>query len=120
MKKLLPYLKPYWFVALISPLMMIGEVLGDLCLPYLMSYIVNFGVEGYSPTDLEHGSPLAAKLIDLFLGADATRMEIIILFGILMLCVTLIGGFLELSVLILPQRLRRDSATTFAAMLIRA
>ena len=93
MKKLLPYLKPYWFVALISPLMMIGEVLGDLCLPYLMSYIVNFGVEGYSPTDLEHGSPLAAKLIELFLGADATRMEIIILFGILMLCVTLIGGF---------------------------
>ena len=93
MKKLLPYLKPYWFVALISPLMMIGEVLGDLCLPYLMSYIVNFGVEGYSPTDLEHGSPLAAKLIDLFLGANATRMEIIILFGILMLCVTLVGGF---------------------------
>ena len=93
MKKLLPYLKPYWFVALISPLMMIGEVLGDLCLPYLMSYIVNYGVEGYSPTDLEHGSPLAAKLIDIFLGADATRMEIIILFGILMLCVTLIGGF---------------------------
>ena len=93
MKKLLPYLKPYWFVALISPLMMIGEVLGDLCLPYLMSYIVNYGVEGYSPIDPKHGSPLAAKLIDLFLGADATRMEIIILFGILMLCVTLVGGF---------------------------
>ncbi|MBR4062659.1 MAG: ABC transporter ATP-binding protein [Clostridia bacterium] len=72
---------------------MIGEVLGDLCLPYLMSYIVNFGVEGYSPVDPEHGSPLAAKLIDIFLGADATRMEIIILFGILMLCVTLVGGF---------------------------
>ncbi|MBR6577908.1 MAG: ABC transporter ATP-binding protein [Clostridia bacterium] len=72
---------------------MIGEVLGDLCLPYLMSYIVNFGVEGYSPVDPEHGSPLAAKLIDIFLGSDATRMEIIILFGILMLCVTLVGGF---------------------------
>ena len=93
MKKLLPYLKPYWFVALISPLMMIGEVLGDLCLPYLMSYIVNYGVEGYSPVDPKNGSPLAAKLIDIFLGADATRMEIIILFGILMLCVTLVGGF---------------------------
>ena len=93
MKKLLPYLKPYWFVALISPLMMIGEVLGDLCLPYLMSYIVNYGVEGYSPLDPKHGAPLAAKLIDIFLGADATRMEIIILFGILMLCVTLVGGF---------------------------
>ena len=93
MKKLLPYLKPYWFVALISPLMMIGEVLGDLCLPYLMSYIVNYGVDGYSPADPKHGSALAAKLIDIFLGADATRMEIIILFGILMLCVTLVGGF---------------------------
>lgn len=93
MKKLLPYLKPYWFVAMISPLMMIGEVLGDLCLPYLMSYIVNFGVEGYSPADPEHGSALAASLIELFLGTDATRMEIIILFGIMMLCVTLVGGF---------------------------
>ncbi|MBQ1196211.1 MAG: ABC transporter ATP-binding protein [Clostridia bacterium] len=72
---------------------MIGEVLGDLCLPYLMSYIVNYGVEGYSPLDPKHGAPLAAKLIDIFLGADATRMEIIILFGILMLCVTLVGGF---------------------------
>ena len=39
MKKLLPYLKPYWFVALISPLMMIGEVVGDLCLPYLTENI---------------------------------------------------------------------------------
>lgn len=93
MKKLLPYLKPYWFVALISPLMMIGEVLGDLCLPYLMSYIVSFGVEGYSPADPEHGSALAERIINIFLGADATRMEIIILFGILMLCVTLVGGF---------------------------
>lgn len=93
MKKLLPYLKPYWFVALVSPIMMIGEVVGDLCLPYLMSYIVNYGVEGYSPADPEHGSALAAGLIDFFLGADATRMEIIILFGILMLCVTLVGGF---------------------------
>ncbi len=93
MKKLLPYLKPYWFVALISPFMMIGEVLGDLCLPYLMSYIVNYGVEGYSATDPEKGSALAADLISIFLGADADRMDIIILFGILMLAVTLVGGF---------------------------
>lgn len=93
MKKLLPYLKPYWFVAMISPLMMIGEVVGDLCLPYLMSYIVSYGVEGYSPTDPERGSALAAKLINFFLGSDASNMEIIILFGILMLCVTLVGGF---------------------------
>jgi len=93
MKKLLPYLKPYWFVAMISPLMMIGEVVGDLCLPYLMSYIVSYGVEGYSPTDPERGSALAAKLINFFLGDDASNMEIIILFGILMLCVTLVGGF---------------------------
>ncbi|MGM9641979.1 MAG: ABC transporter ATP-binding protein [Eubacteriales bacterium] len=93
MKKLLPYLKPYWFVALISPFMMIGEVVGDLCLPYLMSYIVSYGVEGYSVTDPEKGSALAAKLIEFFLGSDADRMEIIVLFGILMLAVTLVGGF---------------------------
>ena len=42
--RLSSYLKPYWFMAAISPIMMIGEVLGDLCLPYLMSYIVDFGI----------------------------------------------------------------------------
>ncbi len=42
--KLLRYLKPYWFWAILSPLMMIGEVLADLWQPKLMSVMVNQGV----------------------------------------------------------------------------
>jgi len=46
MKKLLKYLKPYWFFALLSPLMMVGEVVVDLMQPTLMSEIVDIGVIG--------------------------------------------------------------------------
>ena len=44
--KLRRYLKPYWLFALLSPLLMIGEVLIDLQQPKLMSKIVNQGVLG--------------------------------------------------------------------------
>ena len=46
MKKLFKYLKPYWFIALLSPLLMIGEVVVDLLQPDLMSDIVNIGIFG--------------------------------------------------------------------------
>lgn len=45
--KLLKFLKPYWFFALMTPLTMIGEVLIDLMLPTLMSRIVDDGVLGH-------------------------------------------------------------------------
>ncbi len=93
MKKTLRYLKPYWFLAVISPILMICEVTADLCLPKLMSFIVNFGVEGISYTDPEKGSAFAAFIIKLVLGDEPSRMGIIILFGALMLLVTLAGGF---------------------------
>ena len=38
------YLKPYWWIALLTPLSMIGEVLIDLIQPKLMSSIVDDGV----------------------------------------------------------------------------
>lgn len=38
------YLKPYWFFALMSPLMMLVEVLIDLMQPALMADIVDYGV----------------------------------------------------------------------------
>lgn len=50
MKKLIKYLKPYWYFAILSPLFMIGEVLIDLSQPTLMSRIVNEGVlQGNTP-----------------------------------------------------------------------
>lgn len=93
MKRILKYLKPYWLNALLSPVMMIGEVFADLCLPYLMSFIVNYGISGISWTDPVNGSAIAARLISIFLGDEPTRMGIIILFGAMMLVITLFGGF---------------------------
>ena len=94
MKKLFSYLKPYKWFAIVSPLMMMGEVMADLCLPYLMSFIVNYGVEGISVTDPNFGSPLAAAILRLFTGSvDVGRMTMILIFGGLMLLITLIGGF---------------------------
>ena len=42
--KLLKYLKPYWFWAILSPLSMIGEVMADLWQPKLMEKLINDGV----------------------------------------------------------------------------
>ena len=44
MKTVFKYLKKYWFFALLSPLMMLGEVLVDLSQPTLMSNIVDDGI----------------------------------------------------------------------------
>ncbi len=42
--KLIKYLKPYWFWAVLTPLTMIGEVTADLWQPKLMEKLVNEGV----------------------------------------------------------------------------
>ena len=44
MKKLLPLMKKYIMFALLSPIFMILEVLGDVIVPYLMSRIVDVGI----------------------------------------------------------------------------
>ena len=93
MKSLFKYMKPYKWLAIVSPLMMMGEVACDLCLPYFMSYIVNYGILGMDVNSPEEGAPLAAKIVDIFLGESFTGMQLILLFGILMLTFTLIGGF---------------------------
>lgn len=67
MKQILKYLKPYWYMALLAPLFMIGEVSMDLTQPALMSQIVNDGVLGNS-------------------------MEVIIKTGLLMLGLLALGG----------------------------
>ena len=65
--KLSKYLKPYALFAVLTPLSMVGEVLGDLLQPKLMSKIVDDGV----------------------LGQD---MNLIIRTGLLMLLVLIGGG----------------------------
>lgn len=44
MKTLLPYMKKYRIFAILSPILMILEVLADIIIPYLMSKIVDVGI----------------------------------------------------------------------------
>ena len=44
MKKLLPYMKNYINYAILSPILMILEVLADIIIPYLMAKIVDVGI----------------------------------------------------------------------------
>lgn len=56
MKKLLVYLKPYWKVALLAPLLMVIEVICDLSQPALLARIVDQGiVKGNIPLILRTG-----------------------------------------------------------------
>ncbi len=90
--KLAKYLKPYLIFAIISPLLMIGEVLADLSLPKLMSYIVDYGIaEGGLEEITKSGLPY--KIMTALFGSDFTQMNIIITFGVMMLLIVLVGGF---------------------------
>lgn len=90
MKGLFKYLKPYRGWAILSPLLMMGEVLADLCLPYLMSFIVNYGIIG---EDVRESRLAYFIMRTLFGDVTYTGMQMIFTFGILMLVVVLIGGF---------------------------
>lgn len=45
-RKLVPYLKPYWRTAILAPLLMILEVVMDLAQPALMQKMVDIGIAG--------------------------------------------------------------------------
>ena len=92
MRKLFRYIKPYAFFAIVSPLMMMGEVLADLCLPYLMSFIVDFGIEADGLLAIR-GSGFAEGVMRLLWGDSYTQLQIILTFGVMMLLITLVGGF---------------------------
>jgi len=91
--KLVKYIRPYLFFALISPILMIGEVLGDLSLPYLMSYIVDYGI-AENGLELIEKAPLPYGVMNFLYGAgNYSQLNIIITFGLLMLLIVLVGGF---------------------------
>lgn len=69
MKKVFSYLKKYWFIAILSPILIIGEVAMDLFQPDLMASIVDDGILG-------------------------NNMPLIISTGIKMLVFVIIGGFM--------------------------
>lgn len=66
--KLVKYLKPYWYFAILAPLFMIGEVAMDLMQPKLMTQIVDEGI------------------------INGRGVEYIIKTGALMLCLAILGG----------------------------
>lgn len=91
MRRIFHYLKPYSLLAVISPLLMVGEVLADLCLPKLMTVIVDCGIsQGGDVSSSALGSAVMGRLY----GEGAySSMQVIVTFGILMLVVVLVGGF---------------------------
>ncbi|MBE6588732.1 MAG: ABC transporter ATP-binding protein [Ruminococcaceae bacterium] len=73
--------------------MMMLEVLADLCLPFLMSYIVDFGILEGGLVDIRETGGIAWAIMHFLYGEDFTQFQIVLTFGVLMLCITLIGGF---------------------------
>lgn len=92
-KSLKSYIKPYLFLAIISPIMMMCEVLADLCLPFLMSYIVDYGILENGLTAIRADGGFAYWAMSTLFGTQFTQFQIVITFGIMMLLITLIGGF---------------------------
>ena len=91
MKRILSYLKPYKLFAILSPLLMMGEVLADLCLPKMMTVIVDCGIG--KAGDVSE-SRFASGVMRLVFGEGSyTSMQVIITFGVLMLLTVLVGGF---------------------------
>ncbi|MBQ5633894.1 MAG: ABC transporter ATP-binding protein [Clostridia bacterium] len=70
---------------------MIGEVAADLCLPKLMSVIVDYGINASGDVS---ESALGSTVMRIVFGEGSyTSMQVIITFGVLMLLVVLVGGF---------------------------
>lgn len=91
--KLIKYLKPYALLAIISPFLMIGEVMGDLALPYFMTFIVDYGIADNGLVAIKD-SGLAYSIMNFIYGVDNySQMQIILTFGVMMLLITVVGGF---------------------------
>lgn len=91
MRRIFHYLKPYAWLAVISPLLMMGEVGADLLLPQLMTVIVDCGINAAGDVS---GSAIGSAVMGFIWGGGTySAMQVILTFGVLMLLVVLIGGF---------------------------
>ena len=91
--KLVRYLKPYWLYSILSPLMMMLEVCADLCLPFLMSFIVDYGILENGLVTIKESGIAYWIMKTLYGESGITQIKIIITFGVLLLLITLVGGF---------------------------
>ncbi len=125
-RKLRSYIKPYLFLATVSPIMMMCEVLADLCLPFLMSFIVDYGIleNGMETLLADGGFPLF--VMQILFGTEFTQFQIVLTFGIMMLVITLVGGFFGVFCAYISARaaqgfgydLRRDAYTRVMSLSI--
>ncbi|MBQ9784326.1 MAG: ABC transporter ATP-binding protein [Clostridia bacterium] len=72
---------------------MMCEVLADLCLPFLMSYIVDYGILENGLAAIRADGGFAYGVMHTLFGNDFTQIQIVLTFGAMMLLITLVGGF---------------------------
>lgn len=50
--KIVRYMKPYWFLALLSPIVLTGEIVAELALPRIMANMINIGIGRNQPSEI--------------------------------------------------------------------
>ena len=90
MKRWFKYIKPYLPYFIIGPLCMIIEVIGEVLMPKLLSYIINFGIEGQA----SEGTEVPTFVLRLYdsLGSNAGFILAIMVGMILTAVLMMIGG----------------------------
>lgn len=90
MKRWFKYIKPYLPYFIIGPLCMIIEVVGEVLMPKLLSYIINFGIDG----NVEEGTKIPGFILKLYdsLGSNAGFIIAIMVGMILTAVLMMIGG----------------------------
>ncbi len=91
-RKILPYAKGYGLYAFLSPLMIVLEVLLEVAIPFLMSVIIDSGINGI-PLSKKDGIVVELLLKTGF--AEKEGIELVVSTGILMVvmaCISLVTG----------------------------
>lgn len=78
LRKLLRFLRPYWFLALIAPLLMVGEVVLDLMQPRLVRHIIDQGIANSDLTLVLHTGVWMAviSIVAMLCGAGCTYFAV--------------------------------------------
>ncbi|MGC4071956.1 MAG: ABC transporter ATP-binding protein [Nibricoccus sp.] len=78
LRKLLRFLRPYWLLALIAPLLMVGEVVLDLMQPRLVRHIIDQGIANSDLTLVLHTGVLMAviSIVAMLCGAGCTYFAV--------------------------------------------
>lgn len=86
MRKLLPLMKKYMVFAILSPIFMIIEVLGDVIIPYLMAGIVDVGIANQDINYIVKTGimMIVVALVAMSLGVSSSFLEQVQVMGLLL------------------------------------